>query len=167
MSWRLPRKSLLTRPTVLKSLSGDAKSWQAQPGTAWPCGPSVGTLAGASSTTWEGLCRWKPAALACMHLVRSPRWQRTGWHPFMCYWETWGHKKKNVRFRDLSIRKIHFSLSMLHIQTFQLHWKKFVTIVFPGWGEVFVLLTSKRASKTLGLGTCPSARFTSPWVCSI
>jgi hypothetical protein len=32
-------------------LKQETQSWQAQPGTAWPCGPSVGTLAGAASST--------------------------------------------------------------------------------------------------------------------
>ncbi len=49
-----------------------SQKWQAQPGTAWPCRPSEGTLARATSTTSEGLCQGAPVALSCRQLARPP-----------------------------------------------------------------------------------------------
>jgi hypothetical protein len=43
---------LSSRPFIpLPRFIGDEELAEAQPGTAWSCGPSVGTLAGAASTT--------------------------------------------------------------------------------------------------------------------
>jgi len=41
---------------------------KAHPGYVWTCGSSMGTLDGAASTPWEGLCRWTPAPLGCRNL---------------------------------------------------------------------------------------------------
>jgi hypothetical protein len=62
-------------------VSQETQKWQAQPGAAWPSGPSEGTRARAACTTPEGLCQGALAALSCRHLARTPHGRHR--HPWM------------------------------------------------------------------------------------
>ncbi len=109
LSRSLPRKSLFTSPTLLKSLSGDAEV------AAWPSGPGEGTLARAASTTSEGLCQGAPASLSCRKVYLSIVYLTVKAFKFHCQRKPWPSRCLDVGkcLSSQKLRDLVFSLACL------------------------------------------------------
>jgi hypothetical protein len=133
VSRNLPHKSVCTSPTRLKNLSGDTEVT----GTDRYC-LVIRSKSGNSYWYWFHHIRGSVSLDTCWTWMYGWRWVLPfDWgHVEIHGWCT--HTKEFVQIStmvDLSIRVIHFSLSSLDVQTFEVHWKMSEDIVFQVRGS--------------------------------
>ena len=138
LSRSLSRESLLTSPTLLKSLSGDAEVG----GTARYC-LALRAKRGNSCTCcfhYIRVCQEAPGALSCGHLARPPHCRHR--HPWMCCHLRY-HSKYWVDGLIHPMKNVYLSILDVNVRAFNLHCKKTVTLAFPRCGRVFVVTEAK------------------------